>query len=1179
MAKVMKTMDGNQAAAHAAYAFTEVAGIYPITPSSNMAEYTDQWASYGKKNLLGTPVKVVEMQSEAGAAGTVHGSLQAGALTTTFTASQGLLLKIPNMYKIAGELLPGVMHVAARSISAQALSIFGDHQDIYAVRMTGWAMMSTSSVQEVMDLAGIAHLTAIKSRVPMLHFFDGFRTSHEINKVEVIDYEVFDRLLDREAVKEFRERAINPERPVTRGSAQNDDVYFQAREAQNRFYEAVPDIVNDYMKEITKETGRYYAPFVYYGAEDAERVIIAMGSVNETIRETVDYLAERGVKVGLLTVHLYRPFSRKYFFEAMPETVKKIAVLDRTKEPGALGEPLYMDVRSLYYGKENPPIIVGGRYGLSSKDTTVEQILAVYKNLAQPEPKDHFTIGIVDDVTFTSLPLEEPVFAGNKDVKACLFYGLGSDGTVGANKNSIKIIGDKTDMYAQGYFAYDSKKSGGVTRSHLRFSKDPIRSTYLVTKPSFVACSVPAYVGKYDMISGLREGGIFLLNTIWDKEKLVQNVPNEIKRELAKKKARFFIINATKLAQEIGLGTRTNTIMQSAFFYLTEVIPYEKAKEYMKEYAEKTYGRKGKDIVEKNFAAIDKGTEGLEEVFVDPEWVNLEVNEEIIDSAKSEFIKKIADPINAIKGNELPVSAFIGYEDGTLENGTANYEKRGIAVEVPEWQPDMCIQCNQCAYVCPHAAIRPFLLDEQEMAAAPKGMPTIKALGKGFDNLKYKIQVSPLDCTGCTSCVDVCPAPRGKAIVMKPIESQIEKHEVEYTDYLYDKVSYKDHIMGKGTVKGSQFSKPLFEFSGACAGCGETPYIKLVTQLFGERMLIANATGCSSIYGGSAPSTPYTKNSCGEGPAWASSLFEDNAEYGYGMFQAVETIRHRMAKMMIEAENEVSSELAALFAEWRENISDGEKTTELRNKIVPLLEKETGKTAKELLELKQYLVKKSIWMFGGDGWAYDIGYGGIDHVLASGDDVNILVLDTEVYSNTGGQSSKSSPAGSVGKFASSGKPVKKKDLAAISMTYGNIYVARVSMGANQNQTLKAIKEAEAYPGPSIIIAYSPCIAHGLKEGLGKSQHEEKLATEVGYWPILRYDPRLAERGKNPLQLDSRDPAWDKYEEFLKGESRYNTLLTEFPEHAKQLFEMNLKNAKDTWNYYKRLASMDYSLES
>ena len=1178
MAKKMQTMDGNQAAAYASYAFTEVAGIYPITPSSPMAEYTDEWAAKGMKNIFGVPVKLVEMQSEGGAAGTVHGSLQAGALTTTYTASQGLLLKIPNMYKIAGELLPGVIHVSARSLSAQALSIFGDHQDIYAARQTGFAMLATNSVQEVMDLAGVAHLAALKSRVPFLHFFDGFRTSHEIQKVEVMEYDDLKKLVDWKALEEFRKRALNPEHPVTRGTAQNDDIYFQTREVQNKFYDAVPDIVADYMKEISKITGREYKPFNYYGAPDAERIIIAMGSVCEAAQEVIDHLVEQGEKVGLISVHLYRPFSAKYFFDVLPKTVKRISVLDRTKEPGSLGEPLLLDIKALFYNKENAPLIVGGRYGLSSKDTTPEQMIAVYKNLAQPEPKDHFTVGIVDDVTFTSLPLEEEIFAGNEDSKECLFFGLGSDGTVGANKNSIKIIGDKTDLYAQGYFAYDSKKSGGVTRSHLRFSKHPIRSTYLVTKPNFVACSVPAYMGKYDMISGLREGGTFLLNTIWDKDRVVETIPNEIKRELARKKARFFIINATELAKEVGLGNRTNTIMQSAFFYLTQVIPYEEAKDYMKDYAEKTYGRKGHDVVEKNWAAVDKGTEGLEEIPVDPSWADLPVNEEIIESNKPEFVKRIADPVNAIKGNDLPVSAFIGYEDGTFENGTTHYEKRGIAVDVPEWQPDMCIQCNQCAYVCPHAVIRPFLIDEKEMAAAPEGMPTIKAIGKGFENLQFKIQVSPLDCTGCGSCVNVCPAPKGKAIVMKPIDSQLERKEDVNTDYLFNNVTYKDKIMGKATVKGSQFAKPLFEFSGACAGCGETPYVKLVTQLFGERMMIANATGCSSIYGGSAPSTPYTTNSCGEGPAWASSLFEDNAEYGYGMFQAVNTVRHRIAKLMTECESEVAPELADLFVEWRENINDGDKTTELRDKMIPLLEKETGAKAKEILELKQYLVKKSIWMFGGDGWAYDIGYGGLDHVLASGDDVNILVLDTEVYSNTGGQASKSSPAGSVAKFASAGKPVKKKDLAAISMTYGNIYVARISMGANQNQALKAIREAEAYPGPSIIIAYSPCIAHGLKEGMGKSQTEEKLATEVGYWPILRFDPRLAEKGKNPLQLDSKSPAWDKYEEFLKRERRYTTLLAEFPDHAKILFEMNLKNAKDTWNYYKRMAAMDYSTE-
>ena len=1188
MAKEMKTMDGNMAAAHVAYAFTEVAGIYPITPSSTMSEVIDQWAAYGQKNIFGKPVKVVEMQSEAGAAGMVHGSLQAGALTTTFTASQGLLLKLPNMYKIAGELLPGVMHVAARSLSSHALSIFGDHQDIYSARMTGWAMFATSSVQEVMDLAAVAHLSALKSKVPTLHFFDGFRTSHEINKVEVMDYKFLESLIDQDALREFRQKALNPENPVTRGTAQNDDIYFQAKEAQNKYYEAVPDIINNYMQKISEYTGRKYAPFVYYGSEDAERVIIAMGSVNETIKEVVDYLNAKGENVGVLNVHLYRPFSSKYFFEAMPKSVKKIAVLDRTKEQGAVGEPLYTDVKALYYGKENAPEIVGGRYGLSSKDTTPEQIVAVYKNLAQKEIKNNFTIGIIDDVTFTSLALEDEIFTGNEDVKECLFYGLGSDGTVGANKNSIKIIGDKTNLYAQGYFAYDSKKAGGVTRSHLRFSKDPIRSTYLVTRPNFVACSVAAYLGKYDMISGLKEGGTFLLNTIWDKEKLVEHLSNEVKRALALKKAKFYIINATKLAKEIGLGNRTNTIMQSAFFNLANVIPYEEAKEYMKEYAKKSYGRKGDDIVQKNWNAIDKGTDGLEEVEVLPEWANLEVDEKIIDEAKPEFIKRIVDPINLMKGNDLPVSAIIenGMVDGTFQSGTANYEKRGVASEVPEWQPDMCIQCNQCAYVCPHAVIRPFLIDEEEMSKAPDGMPTLKAMGRGMNDLKFKIQVSTLDCTGCSVCVDVCPAPKGKAIVMKPIESQIEKNEVEYTDYLFNNVSYKDKLLGKNTVKGSQFAKPLFEFSGACAGCGETPYIKLVTQLFGERMMVANATGCSSIYGASVPSTPYTTAESGCGPAWASSLFEDNAEYGFGMYHANDTIRQRILGNMKEIKEKVSPELAETFNNFIENFDNGDKTIEIRDELVKLLEKESKSAADaevkakidDMIALKQYLVKKSIWIFGGDGWAYDIGFGGLDHVLASGEDVNILVLDTEVYSNTGGQASKSSRTGSVEKFAASGKPSKKKDLAAMLMTYGNIYVAKISMGANQNQALKAIREAENYKGPSIIIAYSPCIEHGIKTGMGKAMSEEKLATEVGYWPIFRFDPQLVEKGKNPLQLDSRSPAWDKYEEFLLGERRYATLAKEFPEKAKVLLEANMSDSRATWNYYRRLASIDYSVE-
>lgn len=1176
MAKVMKTMDGNQAAAHASYAFTEVAGIYPITPSSPIAEYTDEWAAYGKKNLFGVPVKIVEMQSEGGAAGTVHGSLQAGALTTTYTASQGLLLKIPNMYKIAGELLPGVMHVTARALSAQALSIFGDHSDIYAARQTGWTMLATGSVQQVMDLAGVAHLAALTSRVPVMHFFDGFRTSHEIQKVEVMDYKVYEDLIDMDAITRFRENALNPEHPVTRGTAENDDIYFQTREVQNKFYDAVPDIINKYLKDISKVTGREYAPFVYYGDPNAEHVIIAMGSVTEAIKETVDYLTAKGEKVGLLSVHLYRPFSEKYFFDAIPNSVKKIAVLDRTKEPGATGEPLYLDVRSIYYGKENAPVIVGGRYGLSSKDTTPEQIVAVYNNLKQSEPKDQFTIGIIDDVTFTSLPLTEPIVVGNPDVTECLFFGLGSDGTVGANKNSIKIIGDKTNLYSQGYFAYDSKKSGGVTRSHLRFSKDPIRSTYLVTKPNFVACSVPAYLGKYDMLSGIKEGGSFLLNSIWEADKVVEHLPNETKKLLADRKVKFYIMNATALAEEVGLGTRTNTIMQSAFFKLTNVIPYEEAKTYMKEYIEKSYGSKGGDIVKMNWAAVDKGTEGLVEVTVDPAWSSLPVNKEIVDSGKPEFVKRIAEPINAVKGDDLPVSAFLGHEDGTFENGTTAYEKRGIAVNVPEWIPENCIQCNQCAFVCPHAVIRPFLINEEELAAAPEGLNTIKAIGKGLEGLQYKIQVSTLDCTGCGSCVNVCPAPKGKAIKMEPIESQLDKGEKEKAAYLFDNVTYKDHIMGKDNVKSSQFAQPLFEFSGACAGCGETPYVKLVTQLFGERMMVANATGCSSIYGGSAPATPYTTNANGEGPSWASSLFEDNAEYGFGMFLGVETLRHRIESIMTNTMNEVSAELQGLYKEWIENRTDGSKTIELRDKIVPLLVKENGQGAKEILALKQYLVKKSQWIFGGDGWAYDIGYGGLDHVLASGEDVNVLVLDTELYSNTGGQASKSSPAASVEKFAASGKPIKKKDLAAISMTYGNIYVAQISMGANQNQTLKAIKEAEAYPGPSIVIAYSPCIAHGIKEGMGKSQTEEKLATESGYWPIFRFDPRLADQGKNPLQIDCKDPDWDKYEDYLKRERRYTILSGEFPEKAAALFAQNKKNAQDRWSYYKRLSSLDYS---
>ena len=1185
MAKKMQTMDGNQAAAYASYAFTEVAGIYPITPSSPMAEYTDEWASRGVKNIFGVPVKLVEMQSEGGAAGTVHGSLQAGALTTTYTASQGLLLKIPNMYKIAGELLPGVIHVSARSLSAQALSIFGDHQDIYAARQTGFAMFATNSVQEVMDLAGVAHLAALKSRVPFLHFFDGFRTSHEIQKVEVMEYDDLKKLIDWKALEEFRKRALNPEHPVTRGTAQNDDIYFQTREVQNKFYDAVPDIVADYMKEISKITGREYKPFNYYGAPDAERIIIAMGSVCETAQEVIDYLVEKGEKVGLISVHLFRPFSAKYFFDVLPKTVKRISVLDRTKEPGSLGEPLLLDIKALFYNKENAPLIVGGRYGLSSKDTTPAQILAVFENLKKDEPKDAFTVGIVDDVTHTSLEVGPAIALADPSTKACLFYGLGADGTVGANKNSIKIIGDKTDLYAQGYFAYDSKKSGGVTRSHLRFGKKPIRSTYLVSKPTFVACSVPAYLHQYDMTSGLKEGGKFLLNCVWSKEEAIENIPNNVKRDLAVNKARLFIINATALAQEIGLGQRTNTIMQAAFFKLAEIIPFEEAQQYMKDYAKKSYAKKGDEIVQLNYNAIDRGANDIVEIEVDPAWANLEVTplNEPKETAgcggccptPSDFVKNIVKPINAIKGNDLPVSAFLGYEDGTFENGTSAFEKRGVAVDVPIWDVDKCIQCNQCSYVCPHAAIRSFLITDEEKAASPIEFSTLKANGKGLENLSYRIQVTPLDCTGCGSCANVCPA---KALDMNPIAVALENQEDKKASYIYSKVSYKNDKLPTNTVKGSQFSQALFEFNGACPGCGETPYLKVISQMFGDRMMVANASGCSSVYSGSAPSTPYTKNCCGEGPAWASSLFEDNAEYGFGMHVGVEALRDRIQHIMEVSMDKVTLALQGLFREWIENRCFAAKTREITPKILAALEGNNENYAKDIIGLKQYLIKKSQWVVGGDGWAYDIGYGGLDHVLASKEDINVIVMDTEVYSNTGGQSSKATPTAAVAKFAAAGKPLKKKDLAAICMSYGHIYVAQVSMGANQQQFLKAIQEAESYNGPSIIIAYSPCINHGIKKGMSKSQTEMKLATECGYWPIFRYNPLLESQGKNPLQLDCKEPKWELYQDYLMGETRYMTLKKTNPDEANELFEKNMWDAQRRWRQYKRLASLDFSDE-
>lgn len=1181
MAKVMLTMDGNEAAAHASYAFTEVAGIYPITPSSPMADYTDMWAAQGKKNLFGMPVKVIEMQSEGGAAGTVHGSLQVGALTTTYTASQGLLLKIPNMYKIAGQLLPGVIHVSARSLATHALSIFGDHQDIYATRQTGFAMLSTGSVQEVMDLAGVAHLAAIKSRVPFLHFFDGFRTSHEIQKIEVMDYAEFDRLLDKEAVQRFREASLNPGSPKTRGTAQNDDIYFQGREAQNPFYEAVPDIVAGYMREISKITGRDYKPFTFYGAKDATRIVVAMGSVTECLRETVDYLVEKGEKVGLIVCHLYRPFSAKYLFDVLPDTVEKIAVLDRTKESGAAGEPLYLDIRSVFYGQKNSPIIVGGRYGLSSKDVDPTQMLAVFNNLEESEPKNDFTVGIEDDVTFKSLPLGEKISLGGKDVRECLFYGLGADGTVGANKNSVKIIGDKTNLYAQAYFAYDSKKSGGYTRSHLRFSKNPIRSTYLVSTPHFVACSVAAYMDLYDMVGGLREGGIFLLNSIWDAKETVEKMPNHVKKTLAKKKAKFYILNATKLAREIGLGNRTNTIMQSAFFKLAEIIDYKDAKEYMKEFAHKSYINKGEKIVELNYQAIDQGAKGLIEVPVDPSWVNLSDEKDKKDIyVGTEFVEKLAKPINAAKGDSLPVSVFKGYEDGSFEHGTSQYEKRGIGVSVPKWIEEHCIQCNQCAFVCPHAVIRPFLIDDEELKNAPSGVKNhlLDAKGKEIKEFKYKIQVSVLDCTGCELCVVACPT-KEKSLVMVPLGEEIEKGEQENADYLFNKVKYKDDITGTSNVKNSQFAKPLFEFHAACPGCGETPYITLATRLFGDRMMIANATGCSSIYGGSAPTTPYRKNEKGEGPAWANSLFEDNAEFGMGMGVAVETMRHRIENIMKDSISDVPNAMSALYNDWIENRNNGKATQEIRDRLVPLFEANQNiKGVKELLSLKGYLVKRSQWIIGGDGWAYDIGYGGLDHVIASGEDVNILVLDTEVYSNTGGQSSKSARAGSIAQFTASGKRTQKKDLGYLIMTYGNVFVAQINSNASQSQTLKAIAEAEAFDGPSLIIAYSPCIAHGIKGGMGQSGNQGELATKCGYWPIYTYDPRLLKEGKNPIKITGKEPDWDQYEAFLMNEVRYTSLKKANPKGAASLYEKNKQDAMRRWRQLNRFAQMDYSDE-
>ena len=1164
----MKTMDGNTAAAHISYAFTEVAAIFPITPSSPMAEHVDEWAAQGRKNIFGQPVKVMEMQSEAGAAGAVHGSLQAGALTTTYTASQGLLLMIPNMYKIAGEMLPTVFHVSARALATSSLSIFGDHQDVMAARQTGFAMLAEGSVQEVMDLAPVAHLTSIKTRIPFMNFFDGFRTSHEIQKIEVLEYDELAHLVDYDALEGFRRRALNPNNPVTRGTAQNPDIYFQTRESVNRFYEDIPEVVESYMAEITKLTGREYHCFDYYGAPDADRIIVSMGSSIDVIEETVDYLNGRGEKVGLVKVRLFRPFSAERLLKVIPATVKSIAVLDRTKEPGSIGEPLYLDVKSAFYGKENAPVIVGGRYGLGSKDPNPSDIGSVFANLSKETPKDGFTISIVDDVTNTSLEKLEDIDASTEGTKACKFWALGSDGTVGANKSAIKIIGDHTDMYAQGYFAYDSKKSGGITVSHLRFGKKPIKSPYLVDKADFIACHNQAYVYKYDVLEGLKNNGKFLLNTIWTPEEVNEKLPASMKRYIAENNIEFYTLNAVKIAQEIGLGGRINMIMQAAFFKIANIIPVEDAVKYLKDAVVSSYGKKGEKVVNMNFAAIDKGVESIVKIEVPADWKD--AKDEVKEDKENipAFIKNIVEPINAQKGFDLPVSAFEGMEDGTFIPGTAAYEKRGIAINVPEWQQDKCIQCNQCAYVCPHAVIRPFLLNEEEKTNAPESMKIVPAKAlKTEEPTFYTIGVTPLDCTGCGNCAQVCPAP-GKALIMKPMETQEE--QIEAWDYAVKDVTPKKNPMNKNTVKGSQFEQPLFEFSGACAGCGETPYAKLVTQLFGDRMMIANATGCSSIWGGSVPATPYTVNHEGHGPAWANSLFEDNAEFGLGMFLGVKAIRERIADNMTKAlETEASEDVKAVLQDWLDHMNSGEGTRDRANRVISVLQNVDADYAREILKDKEFLIKRSQWIFGGDGWAYDIGYGGLDHVLASGEDVNVLVFDTEIYSNTGGQSSKSTPTAAIAKFAASGKKTKKKDLGMMAMTYGYVYVAQISMGADKNQTLKAIAEAEAYNGPSLIIAYAPCISHGIKTGMMNSQEEAKKAVECGYWGLYRYNPSL-KGTKNPFSLDSKEPK-ASFREFLMGEVRYASLAKAFPEQAEALFEKTEKDAMERLAGYKRLA--------